>query len=40
VERPSFNDKRLIAEKRALHAALQALVETTGRLYAIGLKRG
>src|SRR5258708_13972552 len=31
VERPSLDDKRLIVEGRSLHAALRALVETTGR---------
>ncbi len=31
VERPFFNDKRPVAEKRSLRAALRALVETTGR---------
>src|ERR1700722_11461530 len=28
-ERPSLNNKRLIVERRSLHAALRALVETT-----------
>jgi len=37
AERPSLGDKRLIVERRSLRAALRALVETTGKLYAIAL---
>src|SRR5882757_4304956 len=29
AERPCFNDKQLIGDRRSLHAALRALVETT-----------
>jgi hypothetical protein len=31
VEGPSLDDKQLIVDGRSLHAALRALVETTGR---------
>jgi len=40
VERPSLNDKWPIVERRSLHAALRALVETTGNGYAIALDDG
>jgi hypothetical protein len=32
AERPFLHDKRPVAEKRSLHAALRALVETTGAI--------
>jgi len=37
AQRPFFNDKRPVAGKRSLRATLRALVETTGKPYAITL---
>jgi len=37
AERPSLHDKRLIVERRSLHSALRASVETTEIAYAIAL---
>src|SRR5258708_2059817 len=40
VERPSLHDRLLIVERRALHSALRAPVETTELPYAIALPLG